>query len=44
MANLLLIDDDPDLLAERVIHLFPAPVNRVEIARTAAEGLEQVTA
>src|SRR5580692_11355790 len=44
MANLLLIDDDPDLLAERVNHLFPAPVNRVEIARTAAEGLEQVTA
>src|SRR5262249_53054357 len=23
MANLLLIDDDPDLLAERVAHLFP---------------------
>ena len=44
MANLLLIDDDPDLLAERVTHLFPAPANRVEIARTAAEGLEQVTA
>src|SRR6266436_2203111 len=44
MANLLLIDDDPDLLAERVNHLFPAPKNRVEIARTAAEGLEQVTA
>src|SRR6266404_4042224 len=44
MANLLLIDDDPDLLAERVTHLFPAPKNRVEIARTAAEGLEQVTA
>jgi two-component system nitrogen regulation response regulator GlnG len=44
MANLLLIDDDPDLLAERVTHLFPTPANRVEIARTAAEGLEQVTA
>src|SRR6267154_94741 len=43
MANLLLIDDDPDLLAERVAHLFPAPANRVEIARTAAEDLEQVT-
>jgi hypothetical protein len=24
MANLLLIDDDPDLHAERVAHLFPA--------------------
>ena len=44
MANLLLIDDDPDLLVERVSHLFPAPANRVEIARTAAEGLEQLTA
>ena len=43
MANLLLIDDDPDLLAERVNHLFPAPKNRVEIARTAAEGLERVS-
>ena len=40
MANLLLIDDDPDLLAERVTHLFPAPANRVEIARTAAAGLK----
>src|SRR5882757_8691105 len=43
MANLLLIDDDPDLLAERVAHLFPAPKNRVVVARTAAEGLKQVT-
>jgi DNA-binding NtrC family response regulator len=43
MASLLLIDDDPDLLAERVTHLFPAPAHSVEIARTAAEGLEQVT-
>ena len=44
MANLLLIDDDPDLLAERVTHLFPAPAHRVAIARTAAEGLEHVAA
>jgi DNA-binding NtrC family response regulator len=44
MANLLLIDDDPALLAERVAHLFPAPGHRVEIARTAAEGLQRVTA
>src|SRR5258707_5250361 len=43
MANLLLIDDDPDLLAERVAHLFPAPKTRAEIASPAAEGLEQVT-
>jgi two-component system nitrogen regulation response regulator GlnG len=40
MANLLLIDDDPDLLAERVAYLFPAPAHRVEIARTGAEGLK----
>jgi two-component system nitrogen regulation response regulator GlnG len=44
MANLLLIDDDPDLLAERVAHLFPAPAHRVKIAHTGAEGLEHVTA
>jgi two-component system nitrogen regulation response regulator GlnG len=43
MANLLLIDDDPDLLAERVAHLFPAPAHRFEIARTGTEGLEHVT-
>jgi two-component system nitrogen regulation response regulator GlnG len=44
MANLLLIDDDPDLLAERVAHLFPAPAHRVEVARTAAKGLELAAA
>src|SRR5436309_10193140 len=44
MANLLLIDDHPALLAERGAHVFPAPRHRVEIARTAAEGLERVTA
>jgi two-component system nitrogen regulation response regulator GlnG len=44
MANLLLIDDDPDLLAERVAHLFPAPAHRVETANSGAAGLERVTA
>ena len=44
MANLLLIDDDPDLLAERVAHLFPAPAHRFKIARTGTEGLEHVSA
>jgi two-component system nitrogen regulation response regulator GlnG len=44
VANLLLIDDDPDLLAQRVAHLFPAPAHRVRIARTGAEGLEHVIA
>ena len=31
MATLLLIDDDPDLLRDRVNHVFPAPAHRVEI-------------
>src|ERR1700719_886647 len=44
MATLLLIDDDPDMLSDRVRHVFPAPAHRVEIAQTGAEGLERVTA
>ena len=32
MANLLLIDDDPDLLPDQVGQVFPAPAHRVEIA------------
>jgi DNA-binding NtrC family response regulator len=43
MANLLLIDDDPDLLPEQVRHVFPAPAHRVEVAHTATEGLKRVT-
>jgi two-component system nitrogen regulation response regulator GlnG len=42
MANLLLIDDDPDLLPDQVGHVFPAPAHRVEIAHTGSEGLERV--
>src|SRR5262245_9895371 len=42
MATLLLIDDEPDLLRDRVSHVFPAPAHRVEIAQTGAEGLERV--
>src|SRR5690349_12998254 len=44
MATLLLIDDDPDLLRDRVSHVFPAPAHRLEIANTGAEGLERVAA
>src|SRR5215468_10571030 len=44
MAHLLLIDDDPDLLAELVAHLFPAPAHRVEIADSGVAGLERVAA
>src|SRR5258705_8458547 len=42
MATLLLIDDAPALLSERVRHVFPAPAHRVEIALTGAAGLERV--
>jgi DNA-binding NtrC family response regulator len=42
VANLLLIDDDPDLLPDQVGHVFPAPAHRVEIAHTGAEGLQRV--
>jgi DNA-binding NtrC family response regulator len=44
MATLLLIDDDPDLLRDRVCHVLPAPAHRVEIAQTGTEGLERVAA
>src|SRR5437868_6203297 len=44
MATLLLIDDDPDLLRDRVSHVLPAPAHRVEVAQTGAEGLERVAA
>ena len=42
MANLLLIDDDPDLLPDQVSHVFRAPAHRVEVAHTGTEGLERV--
>ena len=44
MAHLLLIDDDPELLPEKVRHVFPAPLHRVEVAFThgAESGLERV--
>src|SRR5436190_807084 len=42
MANLLLIDDDPDLLPDQMRQVFPAPSRRVEIAHTGSEGLERV--
>jgi two-component system nitrogen regulation response regulator GlnG len=43
MAHVLLIDDDPDLIAEQVRHAFPAPSHRVEVARTGSDGLTRVT-
>ena len=38
MANLLLIDDDPDLLPDQVRQVFPAPAHRVEIAPHGQRG------
>src|SRR5439155_16920041 len=44
MAQLLLIDDDPDLIPEQVRQAFPAPRHRVVVAGTGAEGLDHVRA
>jgi two-component system nitrogen regulation response regulator GlnG len=42
MAHVLLIDDDPDLIAAQVRRAFPEPAHRLELAGTGAEGLERV--
>ena len=44
MAQLLLIDDDPDLIAEQVRQAFPSPRHRVAVAATGAEGIKSVAA
>jgi two-component system nitrogen regulation response regulator GlnG len=44
MANVLLIDDDPDLIAEQVRHAFPGPRHRVDVAGTGADGVARVRA
>ena len=44
MAHLLIIDDDPELLLEKVRRIFPPPSHQVEIAKTGADGLAQVAA
>src|ERR1700741_826994 len=44
MAQLLLIDDEPALIAELVHSAFPAPAHTVVVACTGAAGLEQVRA
>jgi len=41
MANFLLIDDDPELVAEQVRSTFSDSVHRIDVARTGAEGLKQ---
>jgi two-component system nitrogen regulation response regulator GlnG len=42
MAHVLLVDDDPALIAEQVRQAFPPPQHRVVLAGTGAEGLERV--
>jgi DNA-binding NtrC family response regulator len=42
MAQLLLIDDDPDLIAEQVRQTFTAPSHHVAVAATGADGLRRV--
>src|SRR5262249_11824255 len=44
MSHLLLIDDDPDLVAEQVRHAFPGPRHRVEVASTGSAGLARARA
>jgi two-component system nitrogen regulation response regulator GlnG len=44
MAHLLLIDDDPALLPGQVRQAFPAPVHRVEVTGSGAEGLKRIGA
>ena len=44
MAHLLLIDDDPALIPKQMRQAFPAPENRVEVARNGAQGIERVRA
>ena len=42
MANLLLIDDDPDLLPDQVARCSPRPPTGSRSPHTGAEGLERV--
>jgi DNA-binding NtrC family response regulator len=44
MADLLIIDDEPELLREKVCQVFPAPEHRVESACTGADGLDRLAA
>jgi DNA-binding NtrC family response regulator len=44
MAHLLIIDDDPELLPEKVRHVFPSRAHRIDVAYTGAEGLKRIAA
>ena len=42
MADVLIIDDEPELLREKVCQVFPAPEHRVQSASTGADGIDRV--
>ncbi len=44
MAELLLIDDNPALIARQIRQAFPDPPHRLEVVCTGAKGLERVRA
>src|SRR6266850_1929981 len=44
MAQLLIIDDDPELIREKVCHVFPAPAHQVTTACTGADGIDRLSA
>jgi DNA-binding NtrC family response regulator len=44
MARLLLIDDDPDLIADQISQTFPVPRYRVDVAATGGDGIARVQA
>ena len=44
MAHLLLIDDEPALIPKQVRQAFPAPLHRVDVARSGADGIDRVRA
>jgi two-component system nitrogen regulation response regulator GlnG len=44
MSHVLLIDDDPLLIAEQLGHIFPRPAHKLSVARSGGEGLAAVRA
>jgi two-component system nitrogen regulation response regulator GlnG len=44
MARLLLVDDDPVMILDQVTHILGPEGIRIEVARTAEDGLRQVAA
>ena len=44
MVHILLIQYDPSPIAEQVRRAFPAPLNRVELARTQSDALARLMA